>query len=136
MPLIALCANISSEFIFSFVFPHTPPQLFIIYLWFGLDCIIVIQLLKYSKDEFPYLSSKRLYSIFVVLFISEFSLILISGITIGEFKGVCTAFGQNLVMSILFIIMLYKRNSLSSVHLYRCFENPRNRFNKRTLLSM
>ena len=99
MPLIALCANISWEFIFSFVFPHTPPQLFINYLWFGLDCIIVVQLLKYSKDEFPYLSSKRLYSIFFVLLISEFSLILFSGIAIGGFKGVYSAFGQNLVMS-------------------------------------
>jgi hypothetical protein len=97
MPLIALCANISWEFIFSFVFPHTPPQLFINYLWFGLDCIIVIQLLKYGKDEFPYLSSKRLYSIFVVLLISEFSLILISGITIGEFKGVYPALDKILL---------------------------------------
>jgi hypothetical protein len=39
MLLIALCANISWEFIFSFIFPHMPPQLFINYLWFGLDII-------------------------------------------------------------------------------------------------
>ncbi len=26
MPFFALCANISWEFIFSFVLPHTPPQ--------------------------------------------------------------------------------------------------------------
>jgi hypothetical protein len=29
MPLIALCANISWEFIFSFVFPYGPPQSYI-----------------------------------------------------------------------------------------------------------
>jgi hypothetical protein len=112
MPLIALCANISWEFIFSFVFPHTPPQLFINYLWFGLDSIIVIQFFKYGKNEFLNLSSKKLYSIFVVLLGVEFCIILFSGITLGEFKGVYSAFGQNLVMSILFIIMLFKRNSL------------------------
>jgi len=118
MPLIALCANISWEFIFSFIFPHMPPQLFINYLWFGLDSIIVIQFLKYGKKEFLYLSSKRLYSIFLVLLGAEFSIILVSGITIGEYKGVYSAFGQNLVMSILFIIMLFKRNSLRGQSIY------------------
>lgn len=118
MPLIALCANISWEFIFSFVFPHTPPQLFINYLWFGLDIIIVIQFFKYGKNEFLNLSSKKLYSIFVVLLGVEFSIILFSGITLGEFKGVYSAFGQNLVMSILFIIILFKRNSLRGQSIY------------------
>jgi len=87
MPLIALCANISWEFIFSFVFPHTPPQLFINYLWFGLDSIIVIQFFKYGKNEFLNLSSKKLYSIFVVLLGIKFSIILFSGITLWGSKG-------------------------------------------------
>ena len=118
MPLIALCANISWEFIFSFVFPHNPPQLFINYLWFGLDCIIFIQFIKYGKNEFLSLSSKRLNSIFFALLAFEFSIILLSSITIGEFKGVYSAFGQNLVMSILFVIMLIKRNSLRGQSIY------------------
>ncbi|HZD35671.1 MAG TPA: hypothetical protein VE130_10735 [Nitrososphaeraceae archaeon] len=41
MPVIALCINFSWEFIFSFILPHSAPQLFINYLWFGLDTIIV-----------------------------------------------------------------------------------------------
>ena len=32
MPLIALCANISWEAIFSFLHPHSPPQLYINYM--------------------------------------------------------------------------------------------------------
>ena len=118
MPLIALCANISWEFIFSFIFPHTPPQLFINYLWFGLDIIIVIQFLKYGKNEFSDLSSSKLYSLFTFLIVSEFGIIIVSSITIGEFKGVYSAFGQNLLMSILFIMMLFKRNSLRGQSIY------------------
>ncbi len=118
MPLIALCANISWEFIFSFIFPHTPPQLFINYLWFGLDIIIVIQFLKYGKNEFSDLSSSKLYTLFTFLIVSEFGIILVSSITIGEFKGVYSAFGQNLLMSILFIMMLFKRNSLRGQSIY------------------
>jgi hypothetical protein len=118
MPLIALCANISWEFIFSFIFPHTPPQLFINYLWFGLDIIIVIQFLKYGKNEFSDLSSSKLYTLFTFLIVSEFGIIIVSSITIGEFKGVYSAFGQNLLMSILFIMMLFKRNSLRGQSFY------------------
>ncbi|MGN6560403.1 MAG: hypothetical protein ACTHJ2_07750 [Candidatus Nitrosocosmicus sp.] len=41
MPLIASCANISWEFIFSFIFPYGQLQSFTNYLWFGLDTIVV-----------------------------------------------------------------------------------------------
>lgn len=118
MPLIALCANVSWEFIYSFIFPHTPPQLFINYLWFGLDVIIVIQFLKYSKNEFLNLTSTKLYSIFILLLVSEFSIILLSSFITVEVKGVYTAFSQNLVMSVLFIIMLFKRKSLRGQSIY------------------
>ncbi|HEY6534712.1 MAG TPA: hypothetical protein VIY08_02730 [Candidatus Nitrosocosmicus sp.] len=118
MPLIALCANVSWEFIYSFIFPHTPPQLFINYLWFGLDVIIVIQFLKYSKNEFLNLTSAKLYSIFILLLVSEFSIILLSSFITGEVKGAYTAFSQNLVMSVLFIIMLFKRKSLRGQSIY------------------
>ena len=59
MPLLALCANISWEFIFSFLFPHSPHQLYINYLWFALDVVIVFQFFKYYKNEFPTSSSPR-----------------------------------------------------------------------------
>ena len=70
------------------------------------------------KMSFQFLSSNRLFSMFVVLLAAEFSIILVSGIFAGEFKGVYSAFGQNLVMSILFIIMLFKRNSLRGQSIY------------------
>jgi len=119
MPLIALCANISWEFIFSFVFPYGPPQSYINYLWFGLDTIVVAQFLKYGKNEFlRWRPSSKLHELFIVLLTSEFSIILVGSIIIGDFRGIYSAFGQNLVMSILFIIMLFKRNSLRGQSIY------------------
>ena len=118
MPLIALCANISWEFIFSFVFPYGPPQSYINYLWFGLDTILVAQFLKYGKNEFLRWSTSKLYKLFIVLISSEFGIILIGSIIIGDFRGIYSAFGQNLVMSILFIIMFSKRNSLRGQSIY------------------
>ncbi|MGD9534441.1 MAG: hypothetical protein AB7V56_11830 [Candidatus Nitrosocosmicus sp.] len=109
MPFFALCANISWEFVFAFVTPHSPPQLYINYLWFGLDMIIVSQLLKYGKNEFPNISLKTLYSGFILSVISASGLIVSGRFILGDVDGVFAAFGQNLLMSVLFIIMFYKR---------------------------
>ena len=111
MPLIALCANISWEFIFSFVLPSSPPQLFINYLWFGLDVIIVFQFFKYHKNEFSALSSGKIYAAFGMLTITAFSVILSGAVFLGDLKGVYAAFGQNLLMSVLFIAMFFKRGN-------------------------
>jgi hypothetical protein len=111
MPLFALCANISWEFIFSFVLPHSPPQLYINYLWFGLDVVIVFQFFKYHKKEFPNVQLLKLYAVFVVALSSAFSIILLGGALLGDDDGVYAAFGQNLLMSVLFVVMFFKRGN-------------------------
>jgi hypothetical protein len=109
MPLIALCANISWEFIFSFILPSSAPQLFINYLWFGLDCVIVYQFFRYYKNEFPNLSSSKAFVALGLLLFSAFIIILSGSILLGDHRGVYAAFGQNLLMSILFVGMFFKR---------------------------
>ncbi|MGH9977427.1 MAG: hypothetical protein ACRD8Z_16585 [Nitrososphaeraceae archaeon] len=109
MPLIALCANISWEFIWSFILPSSVPQLFINYLWFGLDCVIVFQFFKYRRNEFPNLSLSEVYIVFGLIIFSAFSIILTGAISLDDHRGVYAAFGQNLLMSILFVVMFFKR---------------------------
>lgn len=109
MPLIALCANISWEFVYSFILPPSPPQLYINYLWFGLDTIIVFQFLRYHKNEFPNLSSSKIYIAFGLLAMTAFGVISFGGLYLGDDIGVYSAFGQNLLMSILFVIMFFNR---------------------------
>ncbi|WP_458747319.1 transmembrane-type terpene cyclase [Candidatus Nitrosocosmicus sp. T] len=111
MPLFALCANISWEFIYSFVLPHSPPQLYINYLWFVLDVVIVFQFFKYYKNEFPNIQSLKLYAVFLVALSSAFSIILLGGTFLGDDDGVYAAFGQNLLMSMLFVVMFFKRGN-------------------------
>jgi hypothetical protein len=111
MPLLALCANISWEFIFSFLLPHSPPQLYINYLWFALDVVIVFQFFKYYKNEFPTLPSLTLYIVFGISVATAFSIILVGGTFLGDDDGVYAAFGQNLLMSMLFVVMFFKRGN-------------------------
>jgi hypothetical protein len=119
MPLVALCANISWEFIFSFVYPHPAPQLYVNIAWFLLDLAIVFQFLRFGQRGFDSLLPKgSLYPFSILSLIISF--FVIAGITLEykDWNGMYAAFGQNLMMSILFVFMLRRRNDLSGQSIY------------------
>jgi len=118
MPLVALCANISWEAIFSFIYQPSLPQLYINYAWFSLDVVIVFQFLRFGKSEFPKFSIKKFYSIFSMMLLIAFGVIVAITYELHDFLGVYTAFGQTLVMSILFITMLLSRNGIRGQSIY------------------
>jgi hypothetical protein len=118
MPLAALCANISWEAIFAFMHPHSPPQLYINYAWFGLDAIIVFQILGFGRIEFPKFSSSQFYLVFSFALVMAFFAVLFITYEFEDWQGAYAAFGQNLMMSILFIGMFLSRNSLRGQSFY------------------
>ena len=67
MPLTALCANISWEFIFSFIHPHGLPQIYVNYVWFVFDGIIVVQAVKFGARDFSKSVSVKLFYPFFAL---------------------------------------------------------------------
>jgi hypothetical protein len=112
MPLAALCANISWEGIFSFIYPHSPPQLYINYVWFLIDVVIVMQFVKYGISEFPSLPKKKFIAMLLFALATCFGLVFSITREFNDWQGAYAAFGQNLMMSVLFIVMLYNRNDL------------------------
>ncbi|MDE1862280.1 MAG: hypothetical protein KGI33_05140 [Thaumarchaeota archaeon] len=112
MPFVALSANISWEAIFSFVHPHRPPQLYIDYAWFLLDLVIVFQCLRYCGPEFPKFSHTKIRLLFLLSAAASSVSIYLSCYWFEDWQGAYAAFGQNLLMSILFIFMLRQRNGL------------------------
>jgi hypothetical protein len=119
MPLAALCANISWEFIFSFIYPHDPPQLYVNRVWLFLDLVIVFQFLYFGRHVFDSVLPKgSLYVFFVLSLLISFFLILGITVEFENWTGAYAAFGQNLMMSILFVVMLRRRNDLSGQSLY------------------
>jgi len=118
MPLVALCANLSWEFVFSFIHPHPGIQHWVNLTWFLLDIIIFYQLLRYGADEFPALRPWTFYSIVLLSLISSILGIEFVSQEFQDPTGVYAAFGQNLMMSGLFIAMLLHRNSLRGQSLW------------------
>ncbi|WP_439879887.1 hypothetical protein ACSX1A_12000 [Pontibacter sp. MBLB2868] len=119
MPMVALCANLSWEFIFSFVHPHSTPQLYVDYAWLALDAGILVQYLMYGKKEFSeHLPGEFFYPGFLLTLALSFLFILLLSREFNDLNGVYAAFGQNLLMSVLFIHLLLKRNSPLGQSLY------------------
>ncbi|MDQ3865098.1 MAG: hypothetical protein M3317_16675 [Actinomycetota bacterium] len=112
MPLAALCANLSWELVFSFVYPHDLPQLAVNVVWFSFDLVILAQLLLHGPREFPGLPRWLFYAGFALALATAFGAVVAVTLQFDDFDGAYSAFGSNLMMSILFVTMLYSRGSM------------------------
>jgi len=118
IPMAALCANISWEAIFAFLYPHDAPQLYVNYIWFSLDVVIVMQFLKYGKKEFPNIPRWQLYAVFALGVSIAVPMILSINYELEDNVGAYAAFGQNLMMSVLFVTMLINRKGITGQSFY------------------
>ncbi len=119
MPLVALCANISWEFVFSFVYPHRAPQFYVNIVWLGLDVVILFQFLRYGRSVLRnILPTQLFYPAFLLVLGLSFGAILSVTREFGDWHGKYAAFGQNLMMSVLFVVMLYQRKGIDGQSLY------------------
>ncbi|OCT16084.1 hypothetical protein A8709_09440 [Paenibacillus pectinilyticus] len=106
MPLPALCANITWEFLFAFVMPFHPLQMIVSLVWFLLDCLILFQYVHYSKKAYPPRTLLPVvFSLLVVALLLHVGMV----IEFHDQEGKYTAFGINLMMSILFIALPFKQ---------------------------
>jgi hypothetical protein len=116
MPITALCANISWEFIFSFLYPHAPPQNYINIIWFAFDLVIVFQTLRFGRIAFE--RAWLFYPAFILGVLVSFGAILAITVEFNDWDGKYAAFGQNLMMSVLFVAMLLKRQEVKGQSIY------------------
>ncbi|QDQ02162.1 hypothetical protein FOH38_17620 [Lysinibacillus fusiformis] len=112
MPMVAICANISWEFIFTFIYPQNDLQKIITLLWFLLDIVILLQYLRYGRQEYKkIMSTKSFYGSFLITLGVSFLIILAITQELNDIEGKYTAFSQNLMMSGLFISLLLWRGN-------------------------
>lgn len=118
MPAAALCANLAWEIIYSFVFPHAMPQLAVDRVWFAFDVIILLQYLRFGPSVRRVKITWAFYLEFLLGLAITFGLIGLLGDALKDKNGAYAAFGQNLMMSILFIAMLRDRKTSAGQSLY------------------
>jgi hypothetical protein len=119
MPFPALAANLSWEFIFAFLLPHGRPQVYINIVWFTFDVVILYQALRFGKSVVKDLLPDNLfYPTFLLTLLVAFGAVLSITYEFQDWQGKYAAFRQNLMMSILFVTMLLRRNSISGQSIY------------------
>ena len=113
MPMVAICANISWEFIFAFFYPQNDLQRYITLIWFVLDVFILMQFYVMLQMNIVRCYQKAI--VFLLLITLIFSMLIILGIVyeFQDFEGKYVAFFQNLMMSGLFIALLLQRGNLA-----------------------
>lgn len=111
MPLVALCMNITWEFIHTILSPPTNTIVHVIFIaWLSLDAVILFQLFKYGREEQTNVELRRYFNIIVVLvLIAAFNGHLQFERYFNEPGGGAEAYLMNLVMSGLFIHMYFSR---------------------------
>lgn len=113
MPIVALCANISWEFIFAFVEPHAWRQRSIDIVWLCFDAVIWYQVVRFGPAQFPGVSRRLFYAMFGLSQVIAFGMVLAITHEFEDWQGYYAAYGQSLLMSALFLSMLYARRSLA-----------------------
>ena len=98
MPLVALCANLAWEFIFSVVRPHHGVQHGVDIAWLCLDLGIAYTALRYGPREFPYLSRPAFYAGLAGTFALSYLGVDLVCRQFDGGRGGYAAFGQNLMI--------------------------------------
>ncbi len=120
IPIMAVCANISWEFIWSFLFETNMGALYVwgYRLWFFLDCYILYGLLKYGSKQLVQETFQKHFHLIVGVLIACWSFMLYFYIKIYDYPishmGAFSGYIINWMMSILFIT-LYTRTADKSV---------------------
>lgn len=112
MPMLAMVTNLVWEFLFTFVYRDVggPMQEWINIVWFSLDLVILATFLRFWRSDFP--DKLKAYMWPILLGSMAMAMALQIGIIqqFGKVYGAAyTAYGANLMMSALFLVMLLRR---------------------------
>ncbi|MGL4913726.1 MAG: hypothetical protein ACRC3Y_14995 [Romboutsia sp.] len=123
MPFVAMCINLSWEFVFAFIYKTDIFHQIVCLIWFVLDLIIVCTFLKYGYKDFKKkysLSKISFFTLIIFTIISSFIFMLLAPLDFSVlFNGDLfqtagfIAYFQNLLMSILFVLMFLERRNLN-----------------------
>ncbi|MDG4810784.1 hypothetical protein O7634_28850 [Micromonospora sp. WMMD1120] len=118
IPVLALCANISWEITYAFIYPIYPQMRVTLYFWIPLNLVILFLAVRYGRRDFPSLS-RRAYG----WLIAGWALFALTFMPLAtrEFDdrlGVYTTVFVVVFMDAAFVVMLWNRRSTIGQTMY------------------
>lgn len=119
MPITGLCANISWEFIYGFIYERYDYANTFSIGWFLLDIPIAWQCYTYGAKDFKNeFIRKNFRLIFFFTLVTAFTIVLTCFYEFKDFYGSYTGHSINLMFSILYVAMLLRRDSIDGQSMY------------------
>ena len=113
-PFIAICVDIAWVTTFTLIYPQSPFML----LFVVVDLIFLYQLLKFRTSDLNNLSKFQYYAAVVLAIVTSFALIIAFSIEFNDVHGVYSSFVDTLLTSILFIVLILRRNNVKGQSIY------------------
>ncbi len=128
MPFLAMCLNLSWEFVFAFIYKTDIFHQIVCLIWYVLDLIIACTFFKYGYKDFnkKYSLNKISFLVLIVFtLISSSIFMILAPLDFGIlFDGDILqaagfiAYFQNLLMSILFVLMFLEKRNLKGQSIF------------------
>ena len=113
-PFIAICVDIAWVTTFTLIYPQSPFML----LFVIVDLIFLYQLLKFRTSDLTNLSKGQYYTAIILAIVTSFALIIAFSIEFNDVHGVYSSFVDTLLTSILFIVLILRRDNVKGQSIY------------------
>ena len=115
MPFVSLALNVSWEFLFSTLFKDgNIVHQVVNSVWFCLDVLVLFTYFRFGIRDWPRrVSTKFFVPYSVLVLVAAFATVWFVTRELHDNYGAYMAYCQNLLMSVFYIIMFYRRGNLS-----------------------
>lgn len=118
VPFVAIFVNLAWDAICAFVFRLPAPQVYTEVLFACFDLVIVYQLFRYGRREFPALSSASLVTLAGLTFVTAAVLCVATTLQFNDAWNFYSGYAGNFLGSVLFNVMLVSRNDVRGQSIY------------------
>lgn len=118
MPVLAVGSNIAWEFTYAFMFPQPPVLQIASLLWFVIDVIILVQVFRYGRKDFPGFSARAFGWTLAGWLTFTFSFMILATYELADTRGGYATFFVVPFMQMMFVITLRIRRSTAGQSMY------------------
>jgi hypothetical protein len=118
IPMVALWFNINFDIIDTFILPAYPLQIGINLIYLALEMVILYQLVRFWRSDFPDLSACQFYVNLILSAVGSFALMMAFIHEVHDIPELRTAWVEVLINSALFVAMFYRRPQLLGQSIY------------------
>ena len=118
IPVLALCANVSWEFTYAFIYPIYPQMRITLYFWLPLNLVILFLAVRYGRRDFPSLSGRAYGWLVAAWSLFALSFMPLATREFDDRLGVYTTVFVVVFMEASFVVMLWNRRSTVGQTMY------------------